>query len=325
MRLFKHLLFLFVPFRFNLLPPDDSTSGDSAPSGEMSADPAPDDSPSGDSAPTGGDVPNGVYDYIDRDGNFKEGWTKYFNINPALEQKVRSVGGLGGSYSNLETVLGKGNKVAVPNKDSTPEELALFREKMDIPVDAAGYEFSKPEDLADEAWDKDSVTKFQEIAFEHGLTPTQAQGLVNWQVKRESEALNEIQAHVTKTRDEASAVLKKEWGADYDKNMADAERAVEAAGISSETLKSKPELSNDPDYIRSMAYYGSQIKEQPTVSIRTTGGYLSIKTPQAAQAEIDRIMGDSDGPYWGSKGKVAQDNAVNEVAKLHAIVSPEPS
>ena len=261
---------------------------------------------------------NNILQFIQPDGTLKDGWHETIPDLPPSLKKFQSFEGLAKSYVNLESMLGKGDKIPVLSEASSPEEVALFRSKMGIPEDPSGYELAKPEGVPDEIWDPESLGEFTKLAHDLALSPNQAQKLAEWEATRQSSAFENVKTDVLKSRDEASAALKEEWGAEYQSKLNDAEKGAAAAGLSPEVLKGTPEMSNNPHFIKAMAYFGAQIKEKPTVQIRTNAGHLSINTPAAAQAEIDRIYNDKSHPYHAGK-----QSAVDEMAKLHAIVNPE--
>tara|TARA_R110002110_G_scaffold74463_2_gene196966 strand:- start:676 stop:1668 length:993 start_codon:yes stop_codon:yes gene_type:complete len=329
MNLFKLFWALLVPFQFYVDGNSDGggSSDDSSDSGDSTDSAAGDVNPEtvtndndvevGNSAASGS-----ARDFIDSHGNFKQGWTEALGLPKSLE-KFQSFEGAMGSYTNMEAMLGKTNKVVVPGAESTPEEIALFNEKMGVPSDSKGYEFKKPEAVPDELWSTEEVGAYAELAHKVGLTPKQAQDIADWQAGRATAAHGQMVDQITTSRDQASAALKSEWGADYADNVAKSERGAALFGLNAEYLASHPEISNDPVMIKGFAAMAGMVKEAKTVNIRTTGGHMAINTPAQAKEEISRIMNDPTHAYNSGKANSAHDNAVALVASLHEMVSPE--
>jgi hypothetical protein len=242
--------------------------------------------------------------------------------------KFKTVDGALKSYANLEKALGNSNKVAIPGENATPEEIALFRQKTGVPEKPDGYKISKPDGLPDELWGAERVTAFQTKAHELGLSTKQAEELAKWQAEQLGGDYTKNTAALTASRDAAVADLKKEWGPNYDANVALAEKGAAAAGLTPEILKTTPELSNNPHFIRAMQAVALKLGEDKGAAgdIRQAGNAgMAINTPAAAAAEIARIRADKNHPYNDPKAS-AKDHqaAVEYMNKLHTIKNPEP-
>ena len=253
-------------------------------------------------------------------------WAKQLGLPEAFASKFKTVDGALKSYANLEKMLGNQNKVAVPGDNASKEEIALFRSKIGVPEKADGYKINKPEGLPDELWGADRVTAYQAKAHELGLTAKQAEGLAAWQAEKLGGDVKANQATIQASRDATVAELKQEWGGNFEANVALAEKGAAAAGLTADVLKSTPELSNNPHFIRAMQAVALKLGEdRSAANIRAaSGGNLAVNTPEAAAMEIAKIRGDANHAYNNPKASPRdREAAVNYVQKLYAIKNPE--
>lgn len=115
--------------------------------------------------------------------------------------------------------------VAIPGEDASDEERGTFYKAQGVPDSPEGYTIDPGKGLE---VDKKQLEEYKALAHKLHLNQSQAQEFFTMAAER---ALGEIQAF-KKAQDEAkeetTAVLKKEWGADYEK-----ERSVIARGLAS--------------------------------------------------------------------------------------------
>lgn len=137
------------------------------------------------------------------------------------------------SYRELEKHIGadKNDFIKMPKvvDGETPDYSEIFA-RLGRPETAEGYELA----------DSDFAKAARETLFKNGITKSQAKELESW--------ITEYSANAQKAAEEARSIeldlkaknaiesLKKEWGADFDKNQALAQSAVREFGISDEVL-----------------------------------------------------------------------------------------
>lgn len=235
------------------------------------------------------------------------------------------------SYAALEKTLGNSNKVTIPGENATPQEIALYRQKTGVPEKPEGYEIAKPDGLPPELWGDDRVKAFQTKAHELGLSTKQAQELAKWQAEQLGGDFTKNSDAITASRDAAVADLEKSWGGKdsetYKTNVALAEKGATAAGLTAEILKTTPELSNNPHFIRAMQAVALKLGEdRGAAGIRGSGSNaMAINTPEGATAEISKIRADKNHPYNNPNASPKDREAATAyMAKLYAIKNPEP-
>ena len=137
------------------------------------------------------------------------------------------------SYRELEKHIGadKNDFIRMPKvaDGETPDYSEVFA-RLGRPETAEGYELA----------DSDFAKAARETLFKNGITKSQAKELESW--------ITEYSANAQKAAEEARSAeldlkaknaiesLKKEWGADFEKNQALAQSAVREFGISDEVL-----------------------------------------------------------------------------------------
>ncbi len=130
------------------------------------------------------------------------------------------------SYLDLQSKYEQaGSGVKVPGEGATDEEMAAFRQAMGIPEGPDGYEFeiqNAPEDV--------SFDEFKQLAAEVGLTPQQAQKLVEWDMQRRASEQQQQTEQFKATRDEALKHLQERHGEKWEGKLERALRLVERAG-----------------------------------------------------------------------------------------------
>lgn len=137
------------------------------------------------------------------------------------------------SYRSLEQQASL--QVGIPTAESTPEQVSAFREKFGVPKEAAGYEFTPPEGLPENAqvntelWDN-----FKEWAHEAGLSTTQAQDLYARGVQfgvQQSEVSETVAADMQNAATDALAAT---WGPQdgdlFKRNVELTDRAIRNLG-----------------------------------------------------------------------------------------------
>lgn len=170
-------------------------------------------------------------------------------------------------FKSLADFRKRENQARVPGKDADEKEVAAFRKALEIPETPEGYEFpvQEGEELTDEqkasheAWAK----KFHDLNVPAPVAKTLMEEL-----GKDLAALQEAQVEAdNKFAQESEEALKKEWGGDYDKNKAHANRAV--AEILGDNLEDARKLEtkdgkfifDHPIMVKAMAKIGREMSE----------------------------------------------------------------
>jgi hypothetical protein len=117
-------------------------------------------------------------------------------------------------------------------------------------------------------------------------------------------------AEISRQKSETESVLKQEWGYDYDKKVAAADRALKVYGDDElRDLITNSSAGNNPAVIRFFARLGQEVTED--MAQNTQNNRLSV-SPLDAKDEIAKIMSDANHDYH--KG---DETAVEKVRQLH--------
>jgi len=201
--------------------PDGSTLLTGATGGEQGAGGAPG---------AGGDTP-----WIGADGKFTEGWLDRIpedlkDAKPSLS-KFQSLPDLAKSYRHLEQTLGKkANATYIPDPDAKPEEIAAYRKKIGVPETPEGYKIA-PEKLPEGVtWSEELVKPYAAIAHKYNIPEAALKELAAANVQQEALRLTETMGLLEAELKQGEETLKKDWGADFQKNINIATRAIQTVG-----------------------------------------------------------------------------------------------
>lgn len=196
----------------------------------------------------------------------------------------------------------------VPLDDTNEAAQELVWSKLGRPKDPKEYDFKPPEGVT---VDLDGL---RAVAVATGMTKKQFE-----------KAALAAATHAEKSaaqRAADKAALKAEWGAAYDKKLADAADAAAKAEAPEPVVKAiaegrlpSGELKLWANVAKSIGAEGTVIGKQGTSQ---AGGAL---TPAEAEAEISEIM--RNPLYMDRNGGAARDRLIQRVVKLQGFVTPE--
>lgn len=163
-----------------------------------------------------------------------DGDTKTWAVTKGLQNGT--IENVLGSYHNLERVMGAdkaGRTVVLLGDEPTDEQTNEFFTKLGRPKEAKDYAFKLPEGETDTA----RLDAMRLSAHALGITDKQFTGLAeaDGTFLAALAQANTDQAAISAA--DATAALKKEWGAAYDKKVAGIDVAAEKLGFSKEHLE----------------------------------------------------------------------------------------
>ena len=253
-------------------------------------------------------------DFIDDNGGLKPGWARAFGAPESFEKKFSSLGAAFGAHANMEGMLGRMDRVPVPNEKSTPEEWDAFYKKAGRPDEPSGYGVAqKPEGLDDSLWDQGRAEAFEQAAHKLGLNTRQVRGLLDWELANVSEAVRKADESREEAKRQVEESLKREWGGAYVENLSAARAA--ALKLGGERVLNDQYLANHPDFIKIMAQVGKIVGEGRGAMDTREG--RSPETSQGIREEIARVTSNPEDPYFKS-GHPQHDDRVQYVAGLYA-------
>jgi hypothetical protein len=248
--------------------------GEGEPSGEPSGEPNGLMNP-GEPAPTA----PGFHDRLPED----------LRAHPSL-QKFKDEAGLAKSYVELERFLGS-EKVPIPKKDASPEDMDAFYNKLGRPESPDKYVFDDLLKNFGEVVDPTAIDKFKPLLHKAGLTQKMAEGVVGGYLEVEAEMLKEARASLEAELEQGRQSLLKDWGNAYNDKLKVASSALDATGIEGVwEWAQKTGIKDDPMFVRVMAHFGQGLGEDRLHQ----GANSGILTPESANKEYERLMADPD-------------------------------
>ena len=233
-------------------------------------------------------------------------------------QNFTDAGQLAKSYIHAQRMVGA-DKMPVPTNNFTDDDWKETFTKLGVPSSPDKYDVNY--NLQEGANDQ-PVKDFISHAHTLGLLPKQLQGVLDYYGNLEQTSLDNAQKDQELNRVNNETALRKEFGLAYDKKLNQANDVFKnffAEELAEVKLQDGTSIGNHPGFIKALATMSEKFSED-TISAgqESAGGLL---TPQEAQKEVSKIMGDLKHPYW-IKEHPNHDAAVKEVADLNNMIHP---
>lgn len=211
--------------------------------------------------------------------------------NPSIK-KFKDPGALAKSYVELQKMIGK-DKIVVPTDKSTPEEWAAFYKKVGRPDEMTGYDVPDIEMPEEIKMREEALEAFRQKAHELGLTKKQFAELYGLQAEINNRMFTQQVEEAQKMMETTETELRKEWGAAYEKKIDNAQKVVNSFFKDKGIHPAFKVLSNDKGFVAAM----SEIAEKMGEDVIAGTARITM-TPQEAQREINKMMGDTKGPLF---------------------------
>ena len=219
------------------------------------------------------------------------------------------------SYLHAQKMVGL-DKIPVPNKYATDEDWQEVYKRLGAPekADQYKYKFDK-----DQQVDENALKAFNEVAQRNGLLPKQAQSIVKFYNELNQQSVSKEASQIDAARLESEAVLKTEFGAEYNKRLDQAKRlAVSTLGsefLNNTILKNGSKLGDNVSLIKAFSSLADKLSEDEIVKGEGTD-YMSAKE---LQKQIDELEA-PDSAFW-KKTHPNHERAVQEVFKLREMLN----
>lgn len=186
------------------------------------------DSGDGDDPDAGDDKPGDDGD-DDADGG-KKGDPSFLEAVEAIEDKaVRKFASRSLTIADLAKRAFEGEqeiskRIKPPGKKATEDDIKKYHKAIGVPEDTSGYEIMPPEHLDEETFESEPVQErigvFLDVMHKSGAPKqaTEAALDVYWLMEAEAKAAQEKSDQ--DAIDAAEAAMRKDWGEDYDRNVA---------------------------------------------------------------------------------------------------------
>ena len=225
-------------------------------------------------------------------------------------ETIADVGALAKSYVNAQSMIGA-DKVAIPGKHATDDDWNEVYARLGRPENPEGYQLEN--NLADgvEA-DEQMLDWYRQTAHEIGLTPTQAQKLLDRYNGELGSRFDGDTGQADQLIAETETELRREYGQAFDDRMNNANAIMLEFGnvdnIDGEMMSAVSEieladgrlLGDHPEMIKMMVNIGefitSKIGEDSLEGVKTSNAF----SPADAQAKLEELRAPSS-PYWDQR------------------------
>ncbi len=264
--------------------------------------------PAAGGAPAGGQTPPSI-NFPD---NWREAIPQELRDDPAFKV-VTDIPNLAKMYVHGQRQIGS-DKIIVPGKSATDEDWNQIYRKLGVPEKLEEYQLDKPKDTK---YTEGELKSFKEQVHKLGIQPRQAAGLLNWLESKNVEVMTQLENTKKSEREANVAAIRTQFGAAYDKEIAGVQAVFREFGDpEAKAFLESSGLTDNPHLVRVFAKVSKLLGED---KIRQGGGGEgSIFSPDAAQKEINKILGDAKGAYY-DKNHADHNRMVQEMQRLQKM------
>lgn len=193
-----------------------------------------------------------------------------------------------GFSSNDELVAALKSMVSLPGENATEEDINAFYNKLGRPESADKYDFHIKEGNNDVF-----AKEVAPLLYKAGISQKQLDVLApQWDALVE-QSKEKVAKQLEEEDNQAKDLLRKEWGADYDKNIELAKRAAQSAGFQPEEIDQMVAAKGSAWVYKTMSKFGKLIGDAD-IKGAEGGQSANPKDPKTAAAEIEKLMKDRE-------------------------------
>lgn len=235
-------------------------------------------------------------------------------------QTIKDVPSLAKAFVETKALVGKRGDLSLPKEDATPDEWAVFYDKLGRPASPDQYALVKPENLPETfPYAPELETAFRKWSHQAGLTAKQAQTLYDAYLATSLEQFQQAQAQQKARLEELKGGLQQKWGDKFEANLIVARKAQKFfAPDGSEGLAALDEvLGNDPRLIELFYNIGSKMGEAELV----TGGLAGADSHEAKLQQARELMRSE---AYLNKNHLEHKAVLQKVRSIYEAVYAEP-
>lgn len=188
-----------------------------------------------------------------------------------------------------------------PAADAPAEEVAAWRKENGIPDDPKGYDTDLGNGLVWGEADKPFLDDFTAFAHGKNLPPAQVKDMLGWYAKTQEQAAAQMQQADGTFHLESDQALRKEWGADFKRNINAIGNLLGTVDGGAEwILQARSQdgklLGDDPRFVKWLA--STAIEVNPVATLLPAGAADPAKSIADRKSDIEKMMGDKGSDYW---------------------------
>lgn len=252
---------------------------------------------------------------LSEDGKFINDWTNKlpegFKDSAKTLSKFKDPSALIASYVSLEKEFSKRTTPAkIPGETATPEEWTSYKQAIGAPDKKEAYGLNKPDNIPDTQWNAELADKSTEIALKYGIPVKAMHELVDVYNGNMQTLVKQAETIQAKQYEETLNTVKKEWGADFNNKLQQANRAANAIGLDI----NDPTIGNNISIIKALLNVESFIKEDKGIN-------TSNSTAQTYKEAYNKLLVSDE--YQGKKGIDEQMAAQTRLKQLYKAMQGE--
>lgn len=202
---------------------------------------------------------------------------------------------------------------AYPGAESTPEDVARFRQLAQVPEAPEGYGLAKPAELPEGVdWDETAVATIAAVAHQHHVPAAALQAIVGKHLEIEAHRAAQAKAAQAQALEQAQSSLMQELQSGYEPAIQKVRHLTDtlagAAGITDAVAVGK--LATDPAFVRMMLAVSNRISED---GVRPPPGFNDLRSPRQ---KIDDIRSGKDRD-WSERYANGEQAAMDHVTALY--------
>lgn len=189
-------------------------------------------------------------------------WVKKLDVDDQTKAKLsrfKEEKALAKSYLELERRLGA--SVVIPGKDASKDDWDAFYKRLGRPESQDEYELEQVylPDGVNRATDGEAT--FKKMAYDLGLTKDQAKKLYRYANEQALSGVSAMKKQMEQKRREGAEALKKDYGPDYDKNIAIVQKVNKLFGDDDWVQFLNEGAGNEPRLVKFLVKVAKQFSE----------------------------------------------------------------
>ena len=212
------------------------------------------------------------------------------------------------SYREIEKLMG-GEKLPIPKDPNDKAAWDVVHRALGKPESPEGYGLDKIEGL-DKTFAGEAAKAFHDL----GLSPKQAQALVEFQTNGVKARMEAAENEFQQTRQLDVNGMKKDWGNQFEPKVEMGRRAATQFGLDNTALESLERAMGTRKASEFLVKVGESFAEAPMVHAQAPAP--QAMTPETAKVELARLMKD---PVWTKKNYDGDPAARAEMQRLIRI------
>jgi hypothetical protein len=257
-------------------------------------------------------APSAAPVHFNPDGTLGENWFTALGdeFAPSADalKNFKDVKGLAKSYLHFRK-----NGPAYPGPESTPEDVARFRQLAQVPEAPEGYGIAKPAELPPGVdWDDSAVASIAAVAHQHHVPAAALQAIVAKQLELEAGRAAQARHAAETALQEAQNGLMTELQSGYEPAIQKVRHLTDtlagAAGITD--VAAVQQFASNPAFVRMMLAVSNRITED---GVRPPPGFNDLRS---VQQKIDDIRNGKD-KDWSEAYARGDAKALDHVAGLY--------